>query len=251
MRRFEGKRVIVTGGAMGIGKATATRFASEGAAIVLTDRLREPAETVAREIAAAHRAQVHSFVGDVTNKADDLAAVQFALHCMSGVDILVNNAGIYKPQPVEEISEADWDETLDINLKGTFLMCQAVIPLFKEQIAGVIVNMSSTNGLVAELEYAHYNSAKGAIVLLTKTLALELAPFHVRANCVCPGYIYTETTAAMDKPEFTADYVKYQIPLGRVGKAEEVASVIAFLASQDASFITGTALVIDGGQLAS
>jgi NAD(P)-dependent dehydrogenase (short-subunit alcohol dehydrogenase family) len=250
MRRFEGQRVIVTGGAMGIGRATVERFAREGAAVVLTDRRADLATSVAGEIAAAHRAPVYPCAGDVASKADDQAVVQFALERLGGVDVLVNNAGIYKPQPVEAISEADWDETLDINLKGTFLMCQAIVPHFKQRRAGVIVNMASTNGLAAELDYCHYNASKGGVVLLTKTLALELAPFGVRVNCVCPGYIYTATTAALDPPEFTAEYARTKIPLGRVGRPEEVAAVIAFLASSDASFITGTAVTIDGGQLA-
>jgi NAD(P)-dependent dehydrogenase (short-subunit alcohol dehydrogenase family) len=250
VRRFEGKRVIVTGGAMGIGKATVARFASEGAVVTLTDRARDAAETTASEIAATFGTAVHAYGGDVADKSDDLAAVQFAVDRMGGVDVLVNIAGIYKPQPLEQISEADWDETLDIDLKGTFLMCQSVAPLFTAHKAGIIVNMASTNGLVAELDYCHYNAAKGGVVLLTKTLALELAPYGVRVNCVCPGYIYTETTAAMDSTEMTRDYVKFKIPLARVGTAEDVASAIAFLASPDASFITGISLVIDGGQLA-
>jgi NAD(P)-dependent dehydrogenase (short-subunit alcohol dehydrogenase family) len=250
VRRFEGKRVIVTGGANGIGRATVARFACEGATVLLTDRMPEAAETTAREIARSTGGPVYAFVGDVTARSDDLAAVQFALDRMQGVDVLVNNAGIYKPQPFEQITEADWDETLDIDLKGTFLMCQVVAPLLKKQKAGVIVNMASTNGLVGELEYAHYNSAKGGVVLLTKTLALELAPYNVRVNCVCPGYIYTQGTAVLDNPEFTDEYVRHKIPLQRVGQPEEVASVIAFLASHDASFITGASIVIDGGQLA-
>lgn len=250
MRRFEGQRVIVTGGAMGIGRATVERFAREGAAVVLTDRHADLAASAAGEIAAACNVPVYPCAGDVASKADDLAVVQFALERLGGVDVLVNNAGIYKPQPVEAISEEDWDETLDINLKGTFLMCQALVPHFKSRRAGVIVNMASTNGLAAEVDYCHYNASKGGVVLLTKTLALELAPFGVRVNCVCPGYIYTATTAALDPPEFTAEYARTKIPLGRVGQPEEVASVIAFLASSEASFITGTAVTIDGGQLA-
>jgi NAD(P)-dependent dehydrogenase (short-subunit alcohol dehydrogenase family) len=250
VRRFEGKRVVVTGGANGIGRATVARFASEGATVVLTDRAPEAADAAAQEISRSSGAAVYAFLGDVTTQSDNLGAVQFALDKIRGVDVLVNNAGIYKPQPFEQITEADWDETLDIDLKGTFLMCQAVAPLFKKQREGVIVNMASTNGLVGEMEYAHYNAAKGGIVLLTKTLALELAPYNVRVNCVCPGYIYTQATAVLDPPEFTEEYVRHKIPLGRVGQPEEVASVIAFLTSDDASFITGASIVIDGGQLA-
>jgi 3-oxoacyl-[acyl-carrier protein] reductase len=250
MSRFEGKRVIVTGGARGIGKATVTRFASEGASVVLTDRDRPAAEATAREIAQHTGAAIYPFIGDVALKADDQAAMQFALDQMGGLDVLVNNAGIYYEDPIEDITEERWDAIMNIDLKGTFLMCQAVVPYFKEKRAGVIVNMASTNGIAGEINYSHYNAAKGGVVLLTKTLAIELGPFNIRVNCVCPGYIETESTQAMDSAEHVANYIQTKIPLRRLGRPEEVASVIAFLASDDASFVHGDAILIDGGQLA-
>ena len=169
---------------------------------------------------------------------------------MGGIDVLVNNAGIYYEDHFEDITEERWDAIINVDLKGTFLMSQAVVPHFKEKRSGVIVNMASTNGLAGEIYYAHYNAAKGGVVLLTKTLALELGPFGIRVNCVCPGYIETESTQAMDSEEFVANYIRNKIPLRRVGRSEEVASVIAFLASEDASFVHGDAILIDGGQLA-
>ncbi|OIO91054.1 MAG: hypothetical protein AUK03_11990 [Anaerolineae bacterium CG2_30_64_16] len=250
MRRFEGQRVIVTGGANGIGKATVARFATEGATIVLTDVDGAAAEATARQIAAETGATVHPFAADVSVRADDLATVQFALAKMGGVDVLVNNAGIYYEDHFEDITEARWDRIMNVDLKGTFMMTQAVIPHFKQRRSGVIVNMASTNGLAGEIYYAHYNAAKGGVVLLTKTLALELGPYGIRVNCVCPGYILTESTAAMDSDEFVNDYIQNKIPLRRTGKPEEVAAVIAFLASDDASFVHGDAILIDGGQLA-
>jgi 3-oxoacyl-[acyl-carrier protein] reductase len=250
MRRFEGQRVIITGGARGIGKATVARFAAEGAAVVLTDRDREPAEATAREIARETGSAVYPFVGDVSVKADDVATVEFALKKMGGVDILVNNAGVYYEEPLEEITEERWDETLNVDLKGTFLMCQAVVTHFKENGSGIIVNMASTNGIAGEIYYTHYNAAKGGVVLLTKTLAIELGPFNIRVNCVCPGYILTESVIAMDLDEFRQEYIDNKIPLRRVGQPEEVASVIAFLASDDAAFVHGESILIDGGQLA-
>jgi len=250
MRRFEGKRVIVTGGANGIGKATVARFAAEGATIVLTDIQAAAAEATVQQIAREAGAAVYPFVADVSVKADDLATVQFALGEMGGIDVLVNNAGIYYEDHFEEITEERWDAIMAADLKGTFLMTQAVVPYFKEQHAGVIVNMASTNGLVGELYYSHYCAAKGGVVLLTKALAVELGPYNIRVNCVCPGYIVTENTLAMDGEEFVANYARNKIPLRRTGKPEEVASVIAFLASDDASFVHGDAVVIDGGQLA-
>jgi len=250
MRRFEGKRVIVTGGANGIGKATVARFAAEGATIVLTDVDGAAAEAAARQIAAESGATVYPFAADVSVKADDLATVQFALAKMGGVDVLVNNAGIYYEDHFEDITEVRWDRLMQVDLKGTFLMAQAVVPHLKERRSGVIVNMASTNGLAGEMYYAHYCAAKAGVVLLTKTLALELGPFNIRVNCVCPGYIVTESTSAMDSKEFVQNYIQNKIPLRRTGKPEEVASVIAFLASDDASFVHGDAIVIDGGQLA-
>jgi 3-oxoacyl-[acyl-carrier protein] reductase len=250
MDRFEGKGVIVTGGGRGIGRATVARFASEGAAVVLTDRDREAAEAAVKEISKETGATVFPFIGDVSIKSDDEATIQFALEKMGGVDVLVNNAGIYYEEPLEEITEERWDETMNVDLKGTFLMCQAIVPYFKEKRSGIIVNMASTNGIAGEIHYAHYNAAKGGVVLLTKTLAIELGPCNIRVNCVCPGYIVTEGTQDMDSDEFVQDYIDNKIPLRRLGRPEEVASVIAFLASDDASFVHGDSILIDGGQLA-
>jgi 3-oxoacyl-[acyl-carrier protein] reductase len=226
------------------------RFAAEGATIVLTDRDGEAAEATAKAISEETGATVYPFVGDVSIKVDDEAAVQFALEKAGGVDVVVNNAGIYYEEPFEEITEARWDEIMNVDLKGTFLMCQAVVPHFKEKGAGVIVNMASTNGIAGEIHYAHYNAAKGGVVLLTKTLAIELGPQNIRVNCVCPGYIVTESTKAMDNAEFIQNYIDNKIPLRRTGRPEEVASVIAFLASEDAAFVHGESILIDGGQLA-
>jgi 3-oxoacyl-[acyl-carrier protein] reductase len=250
MRRFEGRRVIITGGANGIGKATAARLAAEGATIVLTDIDRAAAEATARKIAQETGATIYPFVADVSDKVADQATVRFALEKMGGLDILVNNAGIYYEDHFEDITEARWDGIMNVDLKGTFLMSQAVVPYFKEQRSGIIVNMASTNGLAGEIYYSHYNAAKAGVVLLTKTLAIELGPFNIRVNCVCPGYIVTESTEAMDSDEFVNNYIQTKIPLRRTGKPEEVAAVIAFLASDDASFVNGDAILIDGGQLA-
>jgi 3-oxoacyl-[acyl-carrier protein] reductase len=250
MRRFEGKRAIVTGGANGIGRATVARLAAEGARVVLTDVNQAAAEAAAAHIGGETSSAVYPFVADVSKRTDDLATVRFAVDRMGGLDVLVNNAGIYYEDPFEEITEARWDAIMNVDLRGTFLMTQAAVPLMKAQGSGAIVNLASTNGVAGERNYAHYNAAKGGVVLLTKTLALELGPFGIRVNCVCPGYIATESTIAMDSEEFVNNYIQHKIPLRRTGKPEEVASVIAFLASDDASFVHGDAILIDGGQLA-
>jgi NAD(P)-dependent dehydrogenase (short-subunit alcohol dehydrogenase family) len=254
MRRFEEKRVLITGGARGIGRATADRFASEGARVLIADRLVDLMVQTAGEIGDKHGTQVLTYAMDVTRKAEVEGLVAFALDQLGGIDVLINNAGVAHLVPFLELSEEQWDETIDINLKGHFLVAQAVAREMVRAESGVIVNMSSTNGLAGELYCAHYNASKAGILLLTKTMALELAPHGIRVNCVAPGYIVTPLSSGVvfevgtRSPE---EYVRSKIPLGRTAQPEEVASVFAFLASDDASFITGEAIVIDGGQLAS
>lgn len=250
MRRFENKRVLITGGSLGIGKATAQRFAAEGARVLITGRRAEHLAATAREIADAHGGEVLTFQMDVSRKADVDRMMAFVMERWGGVDVLINNAGLAYTEPFLDISEEHWDETINVNLKGQFLVGQAVAREMAKVRSGVIVNMGATNGIVGEAEYAHYNASKGGITLLTKSMALDLAPYGIRVNCVAPGYIVTPLSAGMDSEEFVADYIKHHIPLGRTGKPEEVASVYAFLASDDASFITGEVILIDGGQVA-
>ena len=254
MRRFQDKRVLITGGARGIGRATADRFASEGARVLIADRLVDLMVETAGEIGEKHGTQVLTYAMDVTSKAEVEGLVAFALDQLGGIDVLINNAGVAHLVPFLELSEEQWDETININLKGHFLVAQAVAREMVRAGSGAIVNMCSTNGLVAESDCAHYNASKGGILLLTKTMALELAPYGIRVNCLAPGYIVTPLSAGVlieDSSRSPEEYARTKIPLGRTAQPEEVASVFAFLASDDASFITGEAVVIDGGQLAS
>jgi NAD(P)-dependent dehydrogenase (short-subunit alcohol dehydrogenase family) len=249
-RRFEGKRVLITGASQGIGKATAERFASEGARLLVTARHAEVLEATAAEIRDAYGAEVYAYPMDVANAADVQALVQFALDRWGGIDILINNAGICREGNFLEATEEHWDETLAVNLKGHFLVAQAVAREMVKVRSGVIVNMSSTNGLAGEVGYSAYNASKAGTLLLTKTMALELAPYGIRVNCVAPGYIVTPMSQALDSNQRVFWYAREKIPMGRPAQPDEVASVFAFLASDDASFITGEAVVIDGGQLA-
>jgi NAD(P)-dependent dehydrogenase (short-subunit alcohol dehydrogenase family) len=169
--------------------------------------------------------------------------------------VLVNNAGIARRDPFLAIAPAVWDRVLEVNLRGMFLVAQAVSRnLVERGDGGVIINMSSTNGIAGEEDYAHYNASKGGVLLLTKTMAVELGSHGIRVNALCPGYIHTALNeaiaAGIGGDEFEAAYVRDRIPLGRAGRAEDVAAAYAFLASDDAAFIHGSALVIDGGQLA-
>lgn len=249
--RFSERRVVVTGGARGIGEATAERFLREGADVLIVDiegeRLEdckqrlEPARTRGGGGLATHRA-------DVTVPGDVHAMLTAAQEQLGGVDVLVSNAGIAYEEPFLNIPLEHWTRTIATNLTSMFLVCQRVAQYMVERGSGVILLTSSTNGLVGEDQYAHYNASKGGVTLLTKSLAIELGPHRIRVNAVCPGYIVTPLAESIDSPEFMAAYAE-KLPLRHLGKPADVAAAFAFLASDDASFITGETLVIDGGQL--
>ncbi len=250
MRRFEGKRVIITGAGRGIGRATAMRFASEGARLLLADRQADLLEGTAAEVRALHGAEVLTCAMDVTLKADVDRLVAYAVASYGGIDVLINNAGICREASFLDTSEEMWEEILAVNLKGHFLVAQAVAREMVKARSGAIVNMSSTNGLVGETGFAAYNASKGGVLLLTKTMALELGPYGIRTNCLAPGYIDTPMSAMFEASVSLLTLGQDKVPLRRVAQPEEVAAVFAFLASDDASFINGEAVVVDGGQLA-
>jgi len=248
--RFAGKGVLVTGGASGIGLATAHRFLAEGASVLVADRNATALETILprlQEISAL----VRICVVDVSSGPAVHAMLEQARAWLPRLDVLISNAGISTPEDFLAISEESWDSTLAVNLKGMFLVGQAAARLMVEQGGGgAIVNTASTNGLVGEERLAHYNASKGGVVLLTKSMAIDLAPHGIRVNAVGPGFIRTPLTeGAYTDDSYFQDYARFKIPLGRVGRPEEVAAVFAFLASDDASFIIGETIVVDGGQL--
>ncbi|WNQ12357.1 SDR family oxidoreductase [Paenibacillus aurantius] len=249
MSRFDGSVVFITGSGRGIGRAIAERFAQEGAALVLVSDYEPDLRQTEKELAGGGT-PVLALTADVSDPEQVERAVAAAVERYGKIDILVNNAGIAWEEPVLDIIAENWRKVMDVNLNGMFWVAQQVGRVMARQGGGVILNMASTNGLVGEAGYAHYNASKGGVVLLTKTMAIELGSSHIRVNAVCPGYIQTPMSEAIDSPEFIERYVREKIPLGRVGKPKDVAGVFAFLASEDAAFITGETIVVDGGQLA-
>jgi NAD(P)-dependent dehydrogenase (short-subunit alcohol dehydrogenase family) len=243
---LQGKVAIVTGGAQGIGAACAERFVREGAKVVLADVNDTAGEALAQQLQAIY---VHCDVS-VKSDIDALVAKTLALH--GAIDILVNNAGIFKAAPFLDVSESDFDAVIAVNLKGSFLMAQAAArAMVAHQTHGSIINMSSVNGVLAIPSIASYNMSKGGINQLTRVAALALADFGIRVNAVAPGTIATELAA---KAVLTDDAAKAKImsrtPLRRLGEPSEIADVVAWLASDAASYVTGEVVTVDGGRMA-
>lgn len=248
MRGLEGKGVLVAGASRGIGEAAARRFLEEGCRVFLCARGVAGVEQAVAELRAL--GEVHGTACDVSDPEAVERLVEEAERALGGIDVLANNAGVAWQEPFLDITLEHWDQVLDINLRGMFLVAQAVARrMVARGQGGAIVNMSSTNAFEGEAGYAHYNASKGAITMLTRTMATELGQHGIRVNALCPGKIFTPLQGEAEDPEYTARYEREKIPLGRSGTVEEVAAAYAFLASDEATFITGEMLVIDGGQL--
>jgi 3-oxoacyl-[acyl-carrier protein] reductase len=245
--RLQGKAAIVTGAGRGIGKAIARKFLQEGAEVLICDLDPGRVEDARGELAAL--GAVHGEVANVASREEVEELVGRARREFGRIDVLVNNAGVALYERFLEITDKDWNDTLAVNLTGVFLCSQVVAREMKERGSGAIVNMASTNGILGEPGLAPYNASKAGVVLLSKTMAIELAPHNIRVNSVCPGFILTDLAleGGMSEEE-VRDYTS-KIPLNRYGRVEEVANAFAFLASDEASFITGTELVVDGGQI--
>jgi len=249
MRGLRGKGVLVAGASRGIGQAAARRFLEEGCRMFICARGVAGVEEAVRELRALGR--VEGAACDVSDSEDVERLVEAAERFLGGIDVLANNAGVAWQEPFLDITLEHWDQVLDINLRGMFLVAQAVARrMVARGRGGAIVNMSSTNAFEGEAGYAHYNASKGAITMLTRTMATELGQRGIRVNALCPGKILTPLQGEAEDPEYTAWYEREKIPLGRSGTVEEVAAAYAFLASDEATFITGEMLVVDGGQLA-
>jgi NAD(P)-dependent dehydrogenase (short-subunit alcohol dehydrogenase family) len=250
--QLSGKVALITGGASGIGRATALLFAREGAAVAIADVNSAAGTAVAEEVTRSGGRAIFE-AADVTRAEDCRRVAERATREFGRIDVLFNNAGIIRRATVLDLSEEDWDRVMAVNVKSIYLLSREVIPHMQKQGAGSIINTSSGWGLAGGAKAVVYCASKGAVVLLTKAMAIDHGP-RIRVNCICPG----DTDTGMLRAEaqqlgeasdrFLADAAKR--PLGRVGSPEEIAQAVLYLASDASSFVTGTALVVDGGGLA-
>lgn len=245
---FTGKHVLITGGAMGIGNEIARQFAESGAMITIFDFNNEALLKAGKKFLDDGK-KVNTFCVDVSDQnavIDNVAKTE----AIAPIDILVNNAGICPVTPFLKIRKEEWQRVLDVNLTGAFYVAQAVCRYMAVRKKGSVLNMSSKNGLDGEFGHSHYNSSKAGLVLLTKTMAIELAHLNINVNAICPGYVRGPINLEVDSEEFVEKFVESYIPFNRVGKVEDVSPIFLFLGHEMSRYITGQTFVIDGGQLA-
>jgi NAD(P)-dependent dehydrogenase (short-subunit alcohol dehydrogenase family) len=241
--RLEGRVALVTGAGGGIGAATARRFAREGATVVVNDVDLELARPLVTEL-QKEGARALSIAADVTARTDVEAMVDHVVGEFGRLDVLVNNAGVNRDAMSHKMTEEQWDQVLAVNLKGTFLCAQAVLAGMRERGWGRVINTSSV-GSLGNIGQANYAASKAGVIGLTRTLALEYAKYGITVNCVAPGPVMTRMLAGV--PEAIREKIVAKVPVGRIARPEEIAAVHAFLASEDAAFITGQVLFVDGG----
>jgi NAD(P)-dependent dehydrogenase (short-subunit alcohol dehydrogenase family) len=248
MRRYTGKTVLITGAGRGIGRATALRLADEGAAVAIAEIDSEPAHAVAKEIVAKGRTAV-ALVADVAAKGAPAQLVADAERALGPLDVLVNNAFKAGPAVIADTDDEGWDEELAVTLRAAFSMAKAVLPGMSERGRGAIVNVSSINALMT-FGNPGYSAAKAGLLSLTRTLATEYGPLGIRTNAVSPGTVQTENSSwkrrVAEDPRIFEKLNRWY-PVGRVGQPDDIAAAIAFLAADEAAFVNGTNLVVDGG----
>lgn len=250
MTRLAGKVALITGGGTGIGRAIALAFGREGARVAVAGRRKEKLEETLREL-ENQGSKGLAIVCDVSKAKEAQSAVRETAKKLGRLDALVNNAGVLHASTIEGIREEEWDRLMTINLKGPFLMCRAALPEFRKAGGGTIVNIGSVLGLVAMKDRAAYCASKGGVTLLTKAMALDHAYEKVRVNCICPSIVETELVqglfAASEEGKALRKARIGQIPLGRMGRPEDVAEMAVYLASEESSWLTGAAIPLDGG----
>ena len=241
-----GKSVLVTGGARGIGRACCLMLARAGASLAVNYRVESPSANLLVEEIEASGGEAFALAADVAKRQDAEMLVDETVARFGSLDILVNNAGIWKNSPIDEMSDGEWDEMIGVNLTGTFNCIRAAVPPMKEARSGRIINISSTAGQRGEAFSSHYAATKGAVISLTKSLAVELAFYGILVNCVAPGWTVTDMTRD-DLLGSRRESILQTIPLARAATAEEVAGSVVFLASELATFVTGEVLNVNGG----
>ena len=248
---LKNKVALITGGSSGIGMAIAERFLKEGAKVVITGRFKDRCYAAQKQLETISADAVDFATGDVSKWDDVQKIVEKTVNRFDRIDILVNNAGIYLEKRIEETTEDEWDQVININLKGVFLCCKAVYPHFKKQGSGTIVNMSSDSGVSGNPDEAAYCASKGGVTNLPRAMALDYAKENIRVNAICPAVINTpmlqrEVDKQKDKEAYFKEMDELH-PIGRVGRPEEVAFAVLMVASDEASFITGANISVDGG----
>ncbi|MFB0928274.1 MAG: SDR family NAD(P)-dependent oxidoreductase [Acidimicrobiales bacterium] len=245
--RFVDKVAVITGGASGIGAATARRLVSEGASVVLGDLQEEATVALAQELGDS----VIAHVIDVTNLEAVEAMMAEAVNEFGHLDIVFNNAGISSFGRVDELDIDEWHRVIDVDLNAVFYGCRAALPHLRANGGGAIVNTASISGLFGDWGLPAYNAAKGAVMNLTRALAADHARDGIRVNAVCPGGVVTAMTDSLANSHRAQEHYERLVPMARMGQADEIASAVAFLASDDASYVTGHGLVVDGGVTAT
>jgi len=247
---LEGKIILLTGAGTGIGRACAMAFASEGASLALVGRRKEKLEAVAKECAGSPLV----ISADLAHKAEIERAVAETVARFGRIDILVNNAGILFPGTAEEITEEQWDQTFQINVKSVWQLSSAVLPHFRKIGGGVIINVASVLGINGARQRASYAASKGAVVLLTKCMAIDHGHENIRVNAICPSFVETDLTAAVIRSAPDPEAVRRERiavhPIGRLGRPEDIAGLAVYLASDASSWVTGGIYPLDGGYLA-
>jgi 3-oxoacyl-[acyl-carrier protein] reductase len=247
MSSMEGRIAIVTGGARGIGKAISQQLAQRGASLVIADRLMEQAEQTAQELSEATGRRTFPILLDVSDHESARSMAEKVLAEFGRIDVLINNAGITRDNLVMRMDEADWDDVININLKGAYNCVKAVLRPMMKQRYGRIVNISSVSGLAGQAGQANYSASKAGLIGFTKAVAREVASRQITVNAVAPGFIPTALTN--DLPAELKESMMKLIPAGRWGKPEEIAFAVAFFCSDEAAYITGQVLSVDGGMM--